>query len=83
MNLKYKVEYISTVREKGKWYQSGKNAVDAWTMAKEFEAMLTEYDRAGYELFSFEPLITSSDPSDAMGLGTRTDGILVVLKEKE
>ena len=76
-NYTYKVEYLYTEKEKGKWYQ-GKKMVDGWTLAKEMEALLLEYEKKNYELENITPIVTTA--ADGMS-GTKTDGLLVVMKK--
>ena len=78
-NYTYKVEYIYTSKEKGKWYQN-KNQVDGWTLAKEMEALLLEYESKGYELDKMSQIVSAHSP-DGMTYGTKTDGLLLVLKK--
>ena len=70
----YKVEYIYASPEKKKWYQS-KNPVDAWTLAKELEALLVEDRILGYastQSFFERGVSTVAAPvRDAAGRGAR------------
>lgn len=77
MSYPYKVEYIFASAEKKKWYESP-NAVDAWTLSKELEALLLEYHSKGYALTNITPIQTS----DAMGY-SRTDGLMVTFKKSD
>ncbi|MCO6489634.1 MAG: hypothetical protein J5I98_14560 [Phaeodactylibacter sp.] len=77
----YKVEYIYASSEKKKWYQS-KNPVDAWTLAKELEALLVEFHAKGYELANITPILTHEVIHGSFA-GTRTDGLMVTFRQKE
>ena len=57
---RYKVEYVHTEKKKGKWYQETTH-VDSWSLAKELEALLLEYDKKGYKVCL---LYTSPSPRD-------------------
>lgn len=73
--MKYKVEYISTPPDHHKWYKV-ENVVDSWTLAKELEALLLEYDQNGYKVISTESIYTPNK----MGQN-RTDGIMVFFEK--
>lgn len=75
---RYKVEYIYTEEQKSKWYESNKK-LDAWSLAKELEALLLEYEEKGYKVFSIEPIITTE--RTAHGPSTKTDGLMVVFEK--
>ena len=75
----YKVEYIFASSEKKKWYQS-KGPVDAWTLAKELEALLVESHSKGYELVSITPVLTH-EMIHASYPATRTDGLIVTFRQ--
>lgn len=77
----YRVEYIYASPEKKKWYQS-KNPVDAWTLAKELEALLLELHEEGYELANITPILTH-DLVHGSYPGTRTDGLMVTFRQVE
>ena len=77
----YKVEYVFASKEKSKWYEASKNPVDAWTLAKELEALLVEYDNKGFEPINISP-INSYEIVHASFAGTKTDGLLVTFKRK-
>ena len=75
------MEYIYAASEKKKWYQS-KNPIDAWTLAKELEALLVELHDEGYELADITPILThelihGSYPA------TRTDGLMVTFRKAD
>ena len=75
------MEYIYADSEKKKWYQS-KNPIDAWTLAKELEALLVELHDEGYELANITPILThelihGSYPA------TRTDGLMVTFRKAD
>jgi len=74
---RYKVEYVHTEPDNKKWYKQ-KNAVDGWTLAKEIEALLAEYETKGYKVLSIESIESIS----TMGVH-RTDGILVVFEKEK
>jgi hypothetical protein len=75
--MKFKVEYISTAPDHNKWYKV-KNIVDSWTLAKELEALLLEYDSNGYEPISTEAIQSPNQMGQQ-----RTDGIMVIFKKVE
>ncbi|MCB0599250.1 MAG: hypothetical protein H6557_24580 [Lewinellaceae bacterium] len=77
----YKVEYIYASSEKRKWYQS-KGPVDAWTLAKELEALLVESHSKGYELANITPILTH-EMVQASYPATRTDGLMVTFRKAE
>jgi hypothetical protein len=77
---KYKVEYINTEKIKSKWYQETKTHVDTWSLAKELEALLLEYENRGYKLFIIEPIVAPVRMAD--GVSSKTDGLMIVF-EKE
>lgn len=77
----YKVEYIYAAPEKRKWYQS-KNPVDAWTLAKELEALLVESHSNGYQLVSITPILTH-EIVHASYPATRTNGLIVTFRHTE
>lgn len=78
---KYKVEYIHTEKVKSKWYEQPRSAVDTWSLAKELEALLLEYEKLNYKVLSIEPILVPT-PLQNGGGGTKTDGLMVVF-EKE
>lgn len=78
----YKVEYVYTTQKKSKWYEASKNTLNAWSLSKELEALLIEYDEKGFEPINISP-INSYEAYAAGGLsGTKTDGLLVTFKKK-
>lgn len=77
---KYKVEYINSEKIKSKWYQYTKEHVDTWSLAKELEALLLEYENRGYKVLAIQSIVTPVRMSD--GAGSKTDGLMVVF-EKE
>ncbi len=77
---RYKVEYINSEKVKSKWYQGTASHVDAWTLAKELEALLLEYEDRGYKVLTIEPIVTPIRVGE--GAGAKTDGLMVVF-EKE
>ncbi|MCO6478374.1 MAG: hypothetical protein J5I94_17220 [Phaeodactylibacter sp.] len=77
----YKVEYIYAAPEKRKWYQS-KNPVDAWTLAKELEALLVESHSNGYELINITPILTHEVIQGSFA-ASRTDGLMVTFQKAE
>jgi hypothetical protein len=78
---KYKVEYISSEKVKSKWFEVTKSHVDSWTLAKELEALLVEYDQRGYKVLNIESIVTPVALGN--GAGTKTDGLLVVFEKKK
>jgi hypothetical protein len=77
---KYKVEYINTEKIESKWYQETKTHIDTWSLAKELEALLLEYESRGYKLFTIESIVAPVRMVD--GVSSKTDGLMVVF-EKE
>ena len=75
----YKVEYIYASSEKKNWYQS-KNPVDAWTLAKELEALLVESHSKGYELVDIAPVLTHEIIQGSFA-ASRTDGLIVTFRQ--
>lgn len=76
---RYKVEYVDSEKVKSKWYEDSKH-VDTWTLAKELEALLLDYDKRNYKVLTIQPIITPV--TFGSGAGTKTDGLMVVF-EKE
>ncbi len=72
--MNYKVEYLHTTKESKKWYNSP-NPVDGWTLAKELEACIVEYESKGYDVHTVQAINTTTEVGGAI-----TDGVLVVFK---
>jgi len=77
---KYKVEYINSEKIKAKWYEETKTHVDTWTLAKELEALLLEYESRGYKVHTIESIVVPVETE--YGAGSKTDGLMIVF-EKE
>ncbi len=77
---KYKVEYIHSEKVKSKWYQGTKTHVDTWSLAKELEALLIDYEERNYRVLTIEPVVVPIACGN--GAGSKTDGFMVVF-EKE
>ena len=75
----YKVEYVYTKEINKKWYQS-KGPLDAWTLAKEMEALLIDHKEKGYELVDISPIQTFEIVQSSFA-GSKTDGLLVTFKK--
>lgn len=78
---RYKVEYIHTEKIKSRWYETPKSPVDTWSLAKELEALLLEYEKLGYRVLTIEPILIPINLPNGGG-GSKTDGLMVVF-EKE
>ncbi len=78
---RYKVEYVLTEKIKSKWYQETKTHVDTWSLAKELEALLLEYEKRNYKVLTIQSIVTPVK-FGAGGAGSKTDGLIVVF-EKE
>jgi len=78
---KYKVEYINSEKIKSKWYEDTKDHVDTWSLAKELEALLLEYDSRGYKVLTIEPIVTPVRMAE-YAAGTKTDGLMVVFEKR-
>ena len=77
----YKVEYVYTREMNKKWYQST-SPLDAWSLAKELEALLLQYKEDGYEVLNISPIQNSEVISGSFAV-TKTDGLLVTFKKKD
>jgi len=74
---RYKVEYVNAEKIKSKWYQETKTHVDTWTLAKELEALLLEYEKRNYKVLTIEPIVTPVSGHS----GSKTDGLIIVFEK--
>ena len=77
---RYKVEYIQSEAIKSKWYVT-KSHVDTWTLAKELEALLLEYEQRKYKVLTIEPIVIPVNQGN--GAGSKTDGLMVVFEKEK
>lgn len=77
---KYKVEFVASDEVNSKWYEETEH-VDSWSLAKELEALLNEYEKNDYKVISIQQITTPVSMNQ--GAGSKTDGLLVVFEKEE
>lgn len=76
---RYKVEHITTEEVRSKWYDIEKTFVDTWSLAKELEALIIEYENKNYKVLTIESVVTPV--AYGQGTGSKTEGLIVVFEK--